>query len=166
MTAPAEATKADLATADDLGNQFGRFMRIITKAKSQLSSLTPGSVEHGSFPIIATLLREGPSRASVIAETLHMDISTISRQTSSLVQAGLIERQADPDDGRASLLAPTERGCALFEEAREGRNRWLARTLQDWPPSDVTTLITLLDRLNDDLAASLAAPQRPEGTPA
>ena len=31
--------------------------------------------------------------------------SRISRQVAALVKAGLIERQADPEDGRASLLA-------------------------------------------------------------
>lgn len=154
-TRPAEHAAADLATADALGNQFSRFMRVMAKAKSRVSSLTPSGVDHGAFPIIATLVREGPIRASALADALHMDISTISRQTSMLVQSGLIERQADPDDGRASLLAPTELGRQVFEDARAGRNRWLANTLQDWPPSDVTTLITLLDRLNDDLAANI-----------
>lgn len=153
-----EPTQAELATADELGNQFGRFMRIITKARTRLFGLAPGSVEHSAFPIIAGLVREGPSRTSAIAERLHSDISTISRQTSALVQAGLIERQADPADGRACLLAPTDSGRALYEQARARRNYWLASTLHDWPKPDVDQLIGLLDRLNDDLAASLSTP--------
>lgn len=159
-----EPTKADLATADELGNQFGRFMRIIAKAKSRLSSMNAGSVEHGAFPIIATLVKEGPHRTSALAEVLHADVSTISRQTSALVQAGLIARQADPDDGRACLLAPTAEGRALFERARAGRNRWLAQTLRDWPQADVDQLIGLLDRLNHDLAGSLGTPAATEDT--
>lgn len=156
-------TAAELATADDLGIQFSRFMRVMNKAKSRLSGLVPGSIEHSTFPIIAVLVHGGPSRASTIAEQLHADISTISRQTSALVQAGLIERQADPDDGRACLLAPTEAGRALFGRARAARNHWLALTLHDWPKHDVEQLIGLLDRLNDDLAEQLSVPFEPEG---
>ncbi|MGH3433443.1 MAG: MarR family winged helix-turn-helix transcriptional regulator [Thermocrispum sp.] len=154
---------AELATADELGNQFGRFMRVMTKAKSRLSGLAHGSLEHSAFPIIAGLVREGPSRTSAIAERLHTDISTISRQTSALVQAGLIERQADPDDGRACLLAPTDAGRALYERGRTARNHWLAMTLQHWPDGDADRLIALLDRLNDDLSDHLSAPNEPEG---
>lgn len=160
-----QPTQTELATADALGNQFGRFMRIINKAKSRMSGLAPGVVEHSAFPIIGGLVHEGPSRTSAIAERMHTDISTISRQTSALVQAGLIERTADPADGRACLLVPTEAGRALYEKGRETRNLWLAGTLHDWPKADVDQLIGLLDRLNDDLAASLtAAPTESEGT--
>ena len=158
-----EPTQAELATADELGNQFGRFMRIIHKAKARMSGLTPGAIEHSAFPIIGGLVHEGPSRTSAIAERMHADISTISRQTSALVQAGLIERQADPADGRACLLAPTDAGRALYEKGRATRNHWLASTLHDWPKSDVDQLIGLLDRLNEDLAASLSTPG-PEAT--
>lgn len=156
-------TAAELATADDLGIQCSRFMRVMNKAKSRLSGLVPGSIEHSTFPIIAALVHGGPSRASTIAEQLHADISTISRQTSALVQAGLLERQADPDDGRACLLAPTDAGRALFDRARASRNHWLALTLHDWPKPEVEQLIGLLDRLNDDLAEQLSVPYEPEG---
>lgn len=149
------ASGVDLATADQLGDQFSRFIRIVAKAKTRMAGLIPAGVEHGAFPIIAVLMREGPSRASALAECLHADISTISRQTSALVQAGLIERQADPADGRACLLAPTADGRAVFEQARESRNRWLADTLDDWPAEDVAQLLGLLERLNDDMAASI-----------
>lgn len=161
-----QPTAEELATADQLGTQFGRFMRVMVKAKTRLFGLTFGNVEHSAFPIIAGLVHEGPSRTSAIAERMHADISTISRQTSALVQAGLIERQADPDDGRACLLAPTDAGRELFERGRAARNQWLAQTLHNWPERDVDQLITLLDRLNDDLADHLSAPINSEGTTA
>ena len=42
-----------------------------------------------------------------LAAAVHSDPSTVSRQVAALVRAGLIERQADPEDGRASVLVPT-----------------------------------------------------------
>lgn len=157
MTTTAPLTTGELATADALGDQLIGFVRLLAKAKTHLSTLTPGSVEHGAFPIIAALVRGGPRRTSALAECLHADISTISRQTSALVQSGLIERQADPADGRACLLAPTDAGKELFERARAERNAWLAGTLRGWTKGDAQQLITLLERLNTDLADGLTA---------
>lgn len=156
-------TDAELATADDLGVQLVGFMRLIAKAKSRLSSLTPGGVEHGAFPILATLINAGPQRTSSLAECLHTEISTISRQTGHLVQHGLIERQADPDDGRACLLAPTSAGRELYAQARAARNQWLAETWRAWDPADQQALITLLAKLNTDLATSLATTDPTKG---
>lgn len=153
------ARQHDLDVADDLGVALVRTIRLLAKAKSRLSSL-PGSADRSAFPIIATLACDGPRRASALAEVLHSDISTISRQTSALVQQGLIERQADPDDGRACLLAPTDAGRALYEQARQERNRWLATTLDDWDPADVERLIGLLSRLNTDLADNIGAAEK------
>lgn len=157
-----EPSAAELATADELGRQFVRFMRVMNKARPRLTGLV-SRVEPSAFPILSWLVREGPSRASAIADQLHADISTISRQTSALVQAGLIERQADPDDGRACLLAPTDDGRELFERSRSARNHWLATILLEWPDDDIARLIELLDRLNDDIADNLSVPCETEG---
>lgn len=143
------------AKAEQLGDVFSRLMRVLTKAKSRMSPLTPG-VEPSAYPTLALLTREGPIRASGIAERLHADISTISRQTSALVQAGLIERQADPNDGRACLLALTDAGHEAHEHVRAVRNEWLAKTLANWSDEDIDQLVTLLGRLSDDVVHQLA----------
>ncbi|EHR53737.1 transcriptional regulator [Saccharomonospora marina XMU15] len=143
-----EPTEAELAIADELGRQMVRFMRLSVRAKSQVAKHGPDGIERAAYAILFRLVHEGPQRTSHLAEALHSDISTISRQSSSLVQHGLVKRQADPEDGRASLLAPTEEGMRVFEENRRQRNRWLARVLSDWPEEDRIKLNVLFDRLN------------------
>ncbi|MFO7192653.1 MULTISPECIES: MarR family transcriptional regulator [Thermocrispum] len=145
-----------MVSAERLGDTFSRLIRVLTKAKFRMSSELP-EIEPSAFPILAVLHREGPSRTSTIAERVHADVSTISRQTSALVQAGFIERQADPNDGRACLLALTEAGHEIHERVRAVRNRWLATILQHWPDDDVDRLVTLLGRLSDDITRNLAA---------
>lgn len=154
------ARQDELEVADDLGVELVRTIRLLAKAKARLSAM-PGLADRSAFPIIATLVCDGPRRTSALAETLHTEVSTISRQTSALVQQGLIERQADPADGRACLLAPTDAGRELYERARQQRNRWLAATLRDWDAADVERLIGLLTRLNIDLADNLGASHEP-----
>lgn len=145
--------KADLDIADELGVQLVRFMRAITKAKSLVGKSGPDGIERAAYSILFHLIHDGPQRTSKLAESLHSEISTISRQSSSLVQHGLVERQADPEDGRACLLAPTAEGHRVFEENRKQRNKWLAEVLADWPEEDRQTLNELLDRLNSGIEA-------------
>lgn len=145
-------SETELAAADALGTQLIRFVKVMHRARARFVKANPSaSIEQPAFAILATLITEGPQRTSALAEYLHTEISTISRQTSSLVQHGLIERQADPDDGRACLLAPTEKGRRVFDQARDVRNRWLATTVREWSLTDRELLISLLERLNADL---------------
>ncbi|MEV6895856.1 MarR family transcriptional regulator [Amycolatopsis sp. NPDC051372] len=140
--------KDRLDLADQLGHELVRFMRLITKAKSQVSKQGPDGIERAAYAILFCLIHEGPQRTSKLAEFLHSEISTISRQSSALVQHGLVERQADPEDGRACLLAPTAEGLRVFDENRKQRNLWLADVLGDWTQEDRETLNELFGRLN------------------
>ena len=150
-------TSAELDVADELGVQLVRFVRLINKAKSQVAKQGPDGIERAAYAILFHLIQDGPQRTSRLAEMLHAEISTISRQSSTLVQHGLVERQADPEDGRACLLAPTPEGLRVFEENRRQRNRWLASVLADWPEQDRSLLNELLNRLNS--AMELSIPQ-------
>ena len=51
---------------------------------------------------------EGPHRSNALAEAVHSDPSTVSRQIAALVKVGYVERRPDPADGRACLLAATD----------------------------------------------------------
>ncbi|GAA5163674.1 MULTISPECIES: MarR family winged helix-turn-helix transcriptional regulator [Amycolatopsis] len=154
-TTEAARTAAELDVADELGVQLVRFVRLINKAKSQVAKQGPDGIERAAYAILFHLIHDGPQRTSKLAEALHAEISTISRQSSSLVQHGLVERQSDPEDGRACLLAPTAEGLRVFEENRRQRNRWLADVLADWPEEDRQTLNRLLDRLNSGIETSI-----------
>ncbi|MTD57672.1 MarR family winged helix-turn-helix transcriptional regulator [Amycolatopsis pithecellobii] len=161
MTMAAAATRedaftaADLDVADELGVQMVRFIRALNKAKSQVGKQGPDGIERAAYAILFHLIHDGPQRTSKLADALHAEISTISRQSSALVQHGLVERQADPVDGRACLLAPTSEGLRVFEENRRQRNKWLATVLADWPEEDRQTLNRLLHRLNSGIETSI-----------
>ena len=90
-------------------------------------------------------------RASDLAAALKLDASTVSRQTHKLVDTGLIERTIDPVDGRACLLAVSERGREALAAAVSFRTVQLAELLKEWSPRDRGQLTALLDRLADDL---------------
>ena len=108
----------------------------------------------------------GPMRTSDLAAALKLDASTVSRQTHKLVDAGLLERRVDPGDGRACLLAVSERGRQSLAEAVAFRRLQLAELLQAWSARDRGQLTALLDRLADDLQRQAPSPDAGGGSTA
>ena len=71
------------------------------------------------------------------------------------MQLGHVERRADPDDGRAIVLAATEKGRETHRRMREQRDRMTARVVAGWDRSDTERLTELMGRLAGDLQAAL-----------
>ncbi len=59
----------------------------------------------------------GSARMGDLAEQLLSLPSRVTRQIRRLEAAGLVEREASPDDGRGVLAGITDRGRALVEES-------------------------------------------------
>jgi DNA-binding MarR family transcriptional regulator len=140
----------DLAIAEDLAHQLVRLITMTGRAKAQFSGLATEGIERAAYALLAHLVREGPKRITALADAVHSDTSTVSRQTSALVAHGLVERKADPVDGRACLLVATEAGRGTYSRAKAERTKHIAALMADWPQSERRTLVLLLDRLNTD----------------
>lgn len=116
-----------------------------------------GGVDRSTIMLIKQLVVLGPSRSSALAAAVHSDPSTVSRQIAALVRDGLVERRADPDDGRASVLVPTDAGLRLLEEQRKRIGLALARVIRHWAPEDVDKFLELMERFATDHEANLPA---------
>jgi DNA-binding MarR family transcriptional regulator len=146
-------------TAAALSEQVARLHRTFNSMRQQLTagSATSGDgVEWAAYGLLFQLVSGGPRRSSVLAEAVCVDPSTVSRQVAQLVKAGLVERQSDPEDGRASLLVATRRGHDVYAAKQEHRKRLFAHLLDDWTEADVVTLTGLLSRLNDTVVEQRA----------
>lgn len=138
------------AVIDLIAQQLIRLGRIRERTNAQLAAAAKGEVELAAYGIIFRLLCDGPMRSGALAEAMFSDASTISRQVASLVKKGLIERQADPADGRASVLVVTDAGRAQAAEIRRRRNETLDRVLAGWDRDERAQFGTLLRRFVDD----------------
>lgn len=94
-------------------------------------------------------------RLSDLAEARGYDVSTMSRRVAHLVGQGLVERERDPDDGRAQLLRLTAAGRTAVARERGRRIRLITEALDDWSDEDKSQLARLLSRLNQNLELSL-----------
>lgn len=138
----------------ELSDQVVRLTRASQSLRAQLLGRGTDGVEWSAYLLLFQLVREGPKRSSALAETACVDPSTVSRQVADLVRLGLVERRADPDDGRASLLVATEEGLRTCALLRERRVRAFAHVVAGWPTEDVRLLAGLLGRLNDSFTAT------------
>jgi len=138
--------------AAELGEQVVRLTRQMGVLKAHASSRHRHGIEWSSYVLLFHLVRHGePMRSSLLAEVVCADPSTISRQITSLVDNGLVDRRPDPDDGRAVQLVATAKGQQLYAKMRAERDAVFADVLADWRADDVRQLSALLDRFTTDL---------------
>lgn len=108
----------------------------------------PGDViDYSAFPLLKLLSHQGPMRVSAMAQVLGLDASTVSRHARQLEDRGLLERTEDPDDGRASRVAISERGNACLAKGFETRKQLMTHALDGWTDEERDTLRELLHRL-------------------
>src|ERR1700712_561558 len=99
--------------------------------KARGSDWGPADPELGRPDIVTlgVLATRGTCRPGRVAEVLCVDRSVISRQLAGLDQMGLIERAADPEDGRAELVSLTAAGHERLVAARDAMCTALAERL-------------------------------------
>lgn len=90
---------------------LGRALRVRHTALLAEQGLHPGQ-----DLLFMALWDEPGLRLSELADRLVVERPTVTRMVARLERSGLVERRADPDDGRASLLYPTPRS-RLMEPA-------------------------------------------------
>jgi DNA-binding MarR family transcriptional regulator len=71
----------------------------------------------------------------LFAEHVSCDISTVSRQVTTLVSIDLLDKVSDPLDGRACMVSLSNGGDALVEHLKASRGEWFRQLLQDWEPA-------------------------------
>lgn len=108
-------------------------------------------LQSSSFFILGWLVENGPTRGSALACQFHIDKGAISRQIQHLVELGLAERAADPEDGRAQLVSATPEAVRLLKQSEvEQRRRWESR-LDAWSAEELASFAVQLGRFNSDL---------------
>lgn len=107
----------------------------------------PDGIDRQTYPVLSGLDRLGPQTAARLAEEIGIDRSGTSRYADRLQAAGLLRRDPDPDDRRATLLTLTAQGQALARELHQGLAEHLAARIADWQDPAVATLVEGIQRL-------------------
>jgi DNA-binding MarR family transcriptional regulator len=134
-TRPVERALDEKITADDLPVKLLALTHALGRLKQQIQQI-PGRGEWAYDAILYHVVTLGPLRSGALADLVQVDPSTASRQVNALIRDGLLQRHADPDDGRASLLLPTDLGRARHAEHITRRDAHYRAMLADWTTAE------------------------------
>jgi DNA-binding MarR family transcriptional regulator len=160
-TGAANAVESTDPARVELGHEFVRYHRVVHLLRTQLAEVLPAGLDPAAAQLLAWLVKQGPSRQGELAEETFLDPSTVSRRISQLVHQGLVERRADPMDGRAVQLVPTNLGQTFFNTIKRRREEIMQQVLAEWTHEDVTALSALMRKFNDDFEAYRAKTSAP-----
>ncbi|GAA5113855.1 MarR family winged helix-turn-helix transcriptional regulator [Pseudonocardia adelaidensis] len=84
-------------------------------------TLAPWDVTPAQARALGVLVRHGPVRLGALSEHLRIAPRSATEVVDALEEAGLVERRPDPEDRRATLVAPTGRGQEVAAAIRAAR---------------------------------------------
>lgn len=89
---------------------------------------------------LSVLVFGGPHTVGELAAAEQVTPPTMSRLVRGLEDDGLVERRADPADGRVALIAATPEGARVLLRARRDRVEYLAERLGTLDPEAIGDL--------------------------
>ncbi|MEV1010414.1 MarR family transcriptional regulator [Streptomyces sp. NPDC049881] len=147
-SAPLPQEVADPILLDALQHQVAVFARRAEQTRLAGSGPARGAMDRAAYLLLSRLDQNGPTGVKALAAGMGIDSSTVTRQVAPLVDAGLVLRDADPDDGRAVVLRLSDAGGARLEEVRASRRQLMSLLTEDWTPEQRTDFTVLLTRFN------------------
>jgi DNA-binding MarR family transcriptional regulator len=114
-------------------------------------------VDRAGYLALRTLERLGAAHTNALAEALHLDASTVTRQVTALVGSGLVARRPNPADRRSSTLSLTAEGRRIMHEVEDERQRVLREIFGDWDEADRADAARVLTKLNGSLVDKFAS---------
>ncbi len=119
--------------------------------------LAPLGVTVGQSRVLKVVAEHQPMRMADLAATLEIVPRSVTSMIDSLVAAGLVDREADPQDRRSVLVAPTASGRAVLERVNQARRATAEDLFGRLTPEQRQVLLSLLVALADDDGANPTA---------
>lgn len=143
-----DVSESSVRAAREVRTVVGRLRRRL-KQTYDTEGLTPSQTS-----VLSRLDKFGPRSTSDLAAAERVRHQSMAATLQVLDERGLIERRADPSDGRRQLVSVSESGHAYLEDKRRAGEEWLARALEDrYTEAERQALLTalaLLERLTEE----------------
>lgn len=105
------------------------------------------------WQVLAHLARTEGIRQTGLADLLEIEPITLCRLIDRMTEGGWVERRPDPTDRRARRLYLTDKARPMLIQMRALADELYAEALTGLPASTQTQLITILQKMRDNLAA-------------
>ena len=136
-----------LALAGELRICLGKLIRRLREQSN------PGDFSTSQKSVLLRLERDGPATVSALARAESVKPQSMRITVAALQAAGAIRGEADPSDGRQTLIALTQEFRKTVKVSRTAREDWLFQALQ----------ARLTPQEHEQLAATVALLQRLAG---
>jgi len=146
----------DKSRSQSEGSDAVRLAMAISRLRSRIR--TEAGVRSTGIPIsqlavLGRIIAEGPTTAAALAAGEHVTQQAIAQSLATLKERSLVEKQADPGDGRKSLVTATAAGRKLMEGISASREEWLTQAIDAAVRPEERPLlaeaIELLERIAD-----------------
>ena len=104
---------------------------------------------------IVEIGRAGTMSVNLLAETLGVDKSTVSRSVDKLVNNGVLVRDTDPEDRRGVILCLSDKGQSVFEELEKRTILYFEEVVAAIPSDKREQIVESLQYLVQALKGSL-----------
>jgi DNA-binding MarR family transcriptional regulator len=118
-----------MATAIDTTRLASELRLILGQLMRRLRAEHRSSLSQGA--VLGRLDRQGTMSIGDMAVAERVRQQSMTQTIADLEADGLIERSADPSDGRRMLIGLTDDGRRMLQEDRRRREGWLARSIAD-----------------------------------
>ncbi len=93
----------------------------------------------------------GSPRVTELAERIGVDTPSVTRKVQQLESDGLVRRDPDPDDRRASRISLTRRGRDVVARVRRAHREILTRVFDDWDRGELSAFSDMIGRFAEGL---------------
>ena len=133
-----------------------RLAMAVSRLRSRIrteSGMRSTGIPISQLAVLARIIDEGPTTAAALAAGEHVTQQAIAQSLATLKERGLVEKQADPSDGRKSLVTATAAGRKLRDGITASRDEWLTQAIDAAVRPEERPLlreaIDLLERIAD-----------------
>jgi DNA-binding MarR family transcriptional regulator len=140
-----------VSRAEELGRleqEVGVLIRRVKRVIGERARAVHPDLQPASYLMLTYLASSGPQRSSAMSERFGVDKGAISRQVQHLCDLGLLLREPDPLDGRASLISASPDAVRRMQAVDRDRRRWLEEQLAEWSEDDLREFVSGLARYN------------------
>lgn len=113
---------------------------VVARTARRLRQEAGSGMSPSKLAALVTLEQHGPMAPSALADHEGIQRPTATRLVARLEEDGVIERAADVQDGRRTLISLSPAGRALLRRSRTRKDAWLAARMRGLSEDEVQTL--------------------------
>jgi len=125
-----------MLTTPPIADVAGHLRLVVARTARRLRQETSADLSPSMISALASVDRHGPLTPSELATHERVQRPTVTRVLARLEEAGLVERAADPQDRRCSLVSISAEGGELLDALRARKDAFLSRRIDALDAAD------------------------------